>query len=161
MAQPHLRLGLLKLLWKALHPCQTATPTPPCPPPPETPKDRSVAAALNDPSLPQPTATPILPPPLKLHNHPEPQMHLRLGLLKLLLKTSHCFRCSCRITSACTRGVAVAVSAMTGTCAWQQAYTEGTQSLEQSCPTGAAALTAATCRPPSFTFGLLTLEPAV
>jgi hypothetical protein len=32
------------------------------------------------------------------------------------LKTSHCLRCSCMITSACTRGVAVAVRAITGTC---------------------------------------------
>lgn len=49
------------------------------------------------------------------HTNTHARTHLRLGLLKLLLKTSHCLRCSCRMTSACTRGVAVAVSAMTGT----------------------------------------------
>lgn len=41
--------------------------------------------------------------------------HLRFGLLKLVRNTSQLLRPSCMMTSSCTRGVAVAVSAMIGT----------------------------------------------
>lgn len=43
------------------------------------------------------------------------ELHLRLLRLKLERKMTQCCRASCWTTSRCTRGVAVAVSASSGT----------------------------------------------
>lgn len=65
-----------------------------------------------------PGGAPLLPrwrPRCKAKYTTRTHAHLRLARLKLLLKVRHSRMASCSTTSCCTRGVAVAVSAISGT----------------------------------------------